>query len=369
MKNILVINPGSTSTKIAYYQDKTPILKENVAHAIEDLSGFKTIPDQYDYRFELIKQHLKQKGIDLTQLDAAVGRGGSLPPVEAGAYLVDDTMIDWLVNKTDVQHAANLGAILAKGFSELSQKDCLAMIYDPLTVDQYHDLSRISGLKGVKRRSIGHMLNMRAMAMKTAEQIGRAYESLNLIVAHLGSGSTISAHQKGRMIDLSLDDEGPFSIERTGSLSLKEFIPFCYQMSQKEIVEWTRKKGGLISYLGTNSGLEVERRIEAGDDEARLVFEAMAYQVAKGIGELATVLKGEVDGIVITGGLAHSERLMNWVKERVSFIAPVYIQAGEFEMEALRNGALRVLSGEEKPHHFSELFNESTPACNSLRQQ
>ncbi len=293
------------------------------------------------------------KGIDTTQFDAVVGRGGSLPPVEAGAFLVNDDMVDWLVNKTDVHHASNLGALLAEGFKEKSKDECIAMIYDPITVDQYHDLSRISGLKGVNRRSIGHMLNMRAIAMKTASDLGRDYEDMNLIVAHLGSGSTISAHQKGRMIDLSLDDEGPFSVERTGSLSLKEFIPLCYTMSLEEMTAWTRKKGGMISYLDTNSGLEVEERIVAGDDEARLVFEAMGYQVAKGIGELATVLKGEVDGIVITGGLAYSDRLVNWITERVSFIAPVSSVPGEFEMEALRNGALRVLSGEETPNEFS----------------
>lgn len=353
MKKVLVINPGSTSTKIAYYEDKEEILNENVFHETKELEKFATIADQYDYRLELIQSFLVDKGIDTTQFDAVVGRGGSLPPVEAGAFLVNDDMVDWLVNKTDVHHASNLGALLAEGFKEKSKDECIAMIYDPITVDQYHDLSRISGLKGVNRRSIGHMLNMRAIAMKTASDLGRDYEDMNLIVAHLGSGSTISAHQKGRMIDLSLDDEGPFSVERTGSLSLKEFIPLCYTMSLEEMTAWTRKKGGMISYLDTNSGLEVEERIVAGDDEARLVFEAMGYQVAKGIGELSTVLKGEVDGIVITGGLAYSDRLVNWITERVSFIAPVTSVPGEFEMEALRNGALRVLSGEETPNEFS----------------
>ncbi|MGY3766858.1 butyrate kinase [Vagococcus vulneris] len=352
MKKVLVINPGSTSTKVAYYEDKQEILNKNVFHETSELSKFKTIADQYDYRLELIKFFLEEEGIDLTQLDAAVGRGGSLPPVDAGAYLVNDDMIDWLVNKTKVHHASNLGALLANGFKEQSKKNCLAMIYDPITVDQYHELARISGLKGVKRISIGHALNMRAIALKTAENIGKPYSETNLIVAHLGSGSTISAHHKGQMIDYSLDDEGPFSVERTGSLSLKEFIPFCYKMTQEEIIAWTRKEGGMISYLGTNSGIEVEERILKGDDEARLIFEAMAYQVAKGIGELATVLKGEVDQIVITGGLAYSERLINWIDERVNFIAPVSSIPGEFEMEALRNGALRVLSGDEVAKEF-----------------
>lgn len=352
MKNILVINPGSTSTKIAYYVDKEEQLSENVHHETKELSKFTTIADQYDYRLALIESFLKDKNIDISNIDAAVGRGGSLPPVEAGAFLVNDDMIDWLVNKTDVHHASNLGAMLAKGFKEKSHSECIAMIYDPITVDQYHDLSRVSGLKGVQRRSIGHMLNMRAIGMKMSQDKGLNYEKDNIIVAHLGSGSTISAHYQGRMIDLSLDDEGPFSVERTGSLSLKEFIPFCYKMSQDEIVAWTRKKGGMISYLGTNSGIEVEERIEAGDKEASLIFEAMAYQVAKGIGELATVLKGDVQGIAITGGLAYSERLTDWIKERVSFIAPVHMYPGEFEMEALRNGALRVLNGEESPNEF-----------------
>ncbi|WP_239256846.1 butyrate kinase [Listeria ilorinensis] len=352
MKKVLVINPGSTSTKIAYYEDKCERLKETVLHELAELECFETITDQYDYRLALIQTCLEKAGIDYTQLDAVVGRGGSLPPVEAGAYLVNDCMIDWLMNKTDLQHASNLGAMLAKGFKEKAREDCIAMIYDPITVDQFHELARVSGLNGVKRRSTGHMLNMRAIAMKTAEDIGRPYEELNLIVAHLGSGSTMSAHQNGRMIDLSLDDEGTFSIERTGSLSLKEIIPFCYQMTQEEMTIWTRKKGGLISYLGTNSGIEVEKRIQAGDKKAQLIFEAMAYQIAKGIGELATVLKGNVDRIVITGGLAYSERLMDWITERVAFISEVSRYPGEFEMEALRNGALRILAGEETAKKF-----------------
>lgn len=352
MKKVLVINPGSTSTKVAYYEDKKELLNKNVFHETSELAKFATIADQYDYRLELIQSFLADEGIDYTQIDAAVGRGGALPPVEAGAYMVNDQMIDWLVNKTKTHHASNLGAMLANGFKEKSEKECIAMVYDPITVDQFHELARVSGLKGVKRTSIGHALNMRAIALKTAEDLNKSYEESNFIVAHLGSGSTISAHQNGRMIDYSLDDEGPFSVERTGSLSLKEFIPFCYEMSQEEITAWTRKKGGMISYLGTNSGIEVEERIVAGDDEARLVLEAMAYQVAKGIGELATVLNGQVDQIVITGGLAYSERLVNWITERVSFIAPVSSVPGEFEMEALRNGALRVLSGEEEAREF-----------------
>ena len=352
MKKILVINPGSTSTKVAYYEDKEEKLNKNVFHDNSELAGFEKISDQYDYRLNLIAEFLEQEGISVSDLDAAVGRGGSLPPVDAGAYLVNDSMIDWLVNKTDVHHASKLGAMLVRGFKEKAKDDCIAMIYDPITVDQFHDLSRISGLKGVNRRSIGHMLNMRAIAMKTAEDMDKKYEDLNLIVAHLGSGSSISVHEKGRMIDLSIDDEGPFSVERTGSLCLKEFIPFCYQMTQEEVTSWTRKKGGMISYLGTNSGIEVEERIDAGDEEARLILEAMAYQVAKGIGELATVVNGQVDGIVITGGFAYSKRILDWVTERVSFIAPVSAIPGEFEMEALRNGALRVLAKEEIGKEF-----------------
>jgi butyrate kinase len=336
LKKVLVINPGSTSTKVAYYEDKEERLNKNVFHETSELSKFATIADQYDYRLNLIQSFLDEEGIDYTQIDAAVGRGGALPPVDAGAYMVNEQMIDWLVNKTKTHHASNLGAMLANGF----------------TVDQFHELSRVSGLKGVKRTSIGHALNMRAIALKTAEDIQKPYEESNIIVAHLGSGSTISAHEKGRMVDYSLDDEGPFSVERTGSLSLKEFIPFCYEMTKEEMTAWTRKEGGMISYLGTNSGIEVENRIEQGDEEARLIFEAMAYQVAKGIGELATVLKGNVDAIVITGGLAYSDRLVNWIKDRVSFIAPVSSVPGEFEMEALRNGALRVLSGEEEANEF-----------------
>ncbi|MDZ5584726.1 butyrate kinase [Enterococcus cecorum] len=353
MYKVLVINPGSTSTKVAYYENEKEILKENVFHPSEDLQVFEQIIEQYDYRFALIRNFLDEAGIDYSNLDAVVGRGGSLPPVQAGAYEVNEKMIDWLINKTDIQHASNLGALLAEGFKQQSKQGCIAMIYDPITVDQFHDLARISGLKGVQRRSIGHMLNMRAVAMKAAHDLGKSYEETNLIVAHLGSGSTISVHQKGRMIDLCMDDEGPFSVERSGGLCLKEIVPLCYELPKEEMISWIRKKGGMISYLGTNSGIEVEERILHNDSKAKLIFEAMAYQVAKGIGELATVLKGNVDQIVITGGMAHSDLLVTWIRDRVSFISDVQAIPGEFEMEAMRNGALRVLEKEEELHYFN----------------
>ncbi|MCO7150133.1 butyrate kinase [Vagococcus lutrae] len=350
---IVVINPGSTSTKVSYYENDKEVVNENLFHPTESLEKYARVSDQYDYRLAIILDFLKAHDIDVTKLDAVVGRGGMLPPVDAGAYFVNDEMIEWLTNRADIDHASNLGAVLANGIRNQAKADCIAMIYDPITVDQFWDLSRVSGLKGVKRRSIGHMLNMRSVALQTAEQMNKPYEDLNLIVVHLGSGSSISAHYQGRMVDLILDDEGPFSVERSGGLSLKELIPMCYEMSEEDITVLTRKKGGMISYLNTNSGIEVEERIENGDEEAAYILEAMAYQVAKGIGSAATVLSGKVDGIVITGGLAYSERLTDWVKERVSFIGNVIVSPGENEMYALAMGANRILTGDEVGHTFS----------------
>ncbi|CAM3306542.1 butyrate kinase [Vagococcus fessus] len=353
-KKIVVINPGSTSTKVSYFINDDERFKENIFHETSELAQYNRIVDQYDYRLGIILDFLMSKGVELADVDAAVGRGGMLPPVEAGAYFVNEEMIDWLSNRADIEHASNLGALLADGVRKLAKPDAISMVYDPITVDQFQDLARVSGLKGVKRRSVGHMLNMRSVAMQTAEKLEKNYEDLNLIVVHLGSGFSISAHENGRMIDLVLDDEGSFSVERSGGLSLKELVPMCYKLSEAEVTRLTRKHGGLISYLDTNSGIEVEKRIKEGDEEAALIFEAMAYQIAKGIGQLATVLKGDVDGIVLTGGLSYSKMLTEWVTERVSFLGPVILSPGENEMFALAMGAKRVLEGTEEGHTFEE---------------
>lgn len=353
---IISINPGATSTKIAYYENDELKLKKECTYSYDKIAAYDSIIAQYDFRFQDIVDWLEENYLSKGSLDAVVGRGGLLPPVDAGAYIVDDAIIDCLTNRPVLEHASNLGAILAKGVAEnFGTPDCLAYIYDPVTVDQMDDIARISGVAEVERKSIGHVLNMRAVCMQVAEEeLKKTYEQSKLIVAHIGGGSSASVHKYGRMIDLISDDEGLFSTERSGGLPLKEVIPLCYQYNQKEMTDLLRKRGGLISYFGTNDARIIEEAANNGNAKARLVLEAMAYQIAKTIGELATVLYGEVDGIILTGGLAHSKMITDWVKERTSFLAPVYLVPGEAEMLALAKGARRVLRGQEVAHKFEE---------------
>lgn len=355
--HILAINPGATSTKIGYFEDDVLQWKHELTYSYEKVAEYQTIMEQYGFRYQDIADYLTTKNLSAGSLDAVVGRGGLLPPVDAGAYLVNDAIMDCLKNRPILEHASNLGASLAKGISEkFGTLECQAYIYDPVTVDQMEDVARISGLALIERKSIGHVLNMRAVCMKVAEdELKKPYEESNFVVAHVGGGSSASAHQKGRMIDLISDDEGLFSAERTGGLPLKEVIPLCYSYSRQEMTDLTRKKGGLVSYFGTNDARAIEKKAQQGDAKAKIVLEAMAYQIAKTIGELATVLYGKVDGIILTGGLAHSARITELVKERTSFLAPVYIVPGEEELTALAKGARRVLTGQEKANIFQEL--------------
>lgn len=353
---VLSINPGATSTKIGYFENDELILNKELIYSYDDIAKYDFIMDQFDFRFKDITEWLKEQKMTVGSLDAVVGRGGLLPPVNAGAYIVDERIIDCLKNRPVLQHASNLGASLAKGIAqEFGTKDCEAYIYDPVTVDQMDDIARISGVAEIERKSIGHVLNMRAVCMKIAEEkLHKPYEESNLIVAHVGGGSSASVHQNGRMIDLISDDEGLFSTERSGGLPLKEVIPLCFERTKKEMTDMTRKKAGLVSYFGTNDARIVEQKAKHGDNKAKLVLEAMAYQIAKTIGELATVLSGNVDGIVMTGGLAYSEFITNLVKERTSFLAPVFLVPGEEELLALAKGARRVLTGQEKAQIFEE---------------
>lgn len=353
---VLGINPGATSTKIGYFEDDVLQWKKELIYSFEEISKFRTILDQYDFRYLDIANYLKTMNLIKGSLDAVVGRGGLLPPVNAGAYLVNDAIMDCLKNRPILEHASNLGASLAKGISlEFGTSECQAYIYDPVTVDQMEDVARISGLASIERKSIGHVLNMRAVCMKIAkEELKQLYEESNFVVAHVGGGSSASAHRQGRMIDLISDDEGLFSAERTGGLPLKEIIPMCYQYSKEEMTDMTRRQGGLFSYFGTNDARLIEEKAQNGDKKAKIVLEAMAYQIAKTVGELATTLYGEVDGIILTGGLAHSKRITEIVQKRTSFIAPVYIVPGEEELTALAKGARRVLLNEEKANIFHE---------------
>lgn len=353
MKRILAINPGSTSTKVALYYNKQAIIVETLDHPVKELQRYEHVQEQFDFRKEVILNLLKAKGISLESLDAVVGRGGLLPPVKSGAYLVNEVMVDRLKNRPVVEHASNLGALIAY---EIAQENGIqAYIYDSVAVDELTDIARISGMPAISRPSYSHALNARATAYKAAEKFGKKYDEMNMIVAHLGGGISISVHQKGRMIDLN-GDEGPFSPERAGSVPCSELIDLCYsgQYDRKTMKKMFRGNGGLVAYLGTVDAREIENMIEQGNHKAALIYEAMAYQVAKAIGELSTVLKGKVDVIVLTGGIAYSKMITDWITERVLFIAPVEVMAGENELESLAFGTLRVLNGEEKAKIYTE---------------
>lgn len=347
---LLIINPGSTSTKIAIFENENPILVETLRHQADELAQYKTIFDQYSFREDAILKILKQKNVNLKDLDAIIGRGGMLKPIEGGTYAVNDLMLKDLKIGYQGQHASNLGGILA--YEIASEFGIPSFIVDPVVVDELQDVARISGMPEINRRSIFHPLNQKAVARRYAALKGVKYEDLNVIVAHLGGGISVGAHTGGRVIDVNnaFDGEGPFSPERTGTLPVGDLIRLCYsgKYTLDEMLKKNVGRGGFVAYLGTNDTREVERRIDAGDKKAELVFNAMAYQVAKEIGGIAAVLSGKVDAILLTGGVAYSKRFTDEVTRRVEFIAPVTVFPGEDEMLALAEGGLRVLRGEEK---------------------
>lgn len=353
---VLAVNPGATSTKIGYFENDELTLEKEFIYSYDDVSKYDSVMDQYEFRLKDIVDWLNSNNLSKDSLDAVVGRGGLLPPVNAGAYIVNDEIIECLTHRPVLEHASNLGAVLAKGISEdFGTNECQAFIYDPVTVDQMDDIARISGVAEIERKSIGHVLNMRAVCMKIAEEeLNKPYEEANFVVAHVGGGTSASVHKEGRMVDLVSDDEGLFSTERSGGLPIKEVIPMCYKYTQQEMVEMTRSRAGLFSYFGTNDARIVEEKASNGDEKAQLVLEAMAYQIAKTIGELATVVHGQVDAVIFTGGLAHSDMISKLVRERTSFIAPVYFVPGEAELSALAQGARRVLRNEEEAQVFTE---------------
>ncbi len=357
----LIINPGSTSTKVAVFEDEHPVFIETLHHSSEEISRFQHILDQHDFRLQAILNLLQEKGIPLDSLSAVVGRGGMLRPIPSGTYRVNERMLAELRDRhKEREHASSLGGILAAEIAE--QAGIPAFIVDPVCVDEFEDLARISGLPEIERKSLSHALNLKATARRAAQDLGKPYTDLNLVVVHMGGGISVTAHRKGRMIDVNqaLDGTGPFAPERAGGLPVGDVVRMCFGVRPYEGLNLTYEQmfrklagqGGLVAHLGTNSAIEVEQRIAAGDDHARLIYEAMAYQIAKEIGSMATVLKGEVDAIVITGGVAHSKMLLNWIRERVEWIAPIMVYPGENEMLALAQGGLRVLRGEEKARDY-----------------
>ncbi|MDA3907238.1 MAG: butyrate kinase [Bacteroidales bacterium] len=347
---IIAINPGSTSTKIAVYENETPVLIKNITHTPEELAPFNKITDQFEFRKNIICKILKDAEIRLDLVQAVVGRGGLVKPIESGVYLVNERMKEDLINSPfGAEHASNLGGLIADNLAKL-MPNAKAYIANPVVVDEFENIARYSGHPLLPRTSIFHALNQKTVARQHARSIMKKYEDINLIVVHLGGGITVGAHKKGRVVDVNqgLDGDGPFSPERTGSLPVGPLIKLCFggKYTESEILKMNKGAGGLMAYFGTNSAYEIEQRAQKGDIEAKNVFAAMAYQVSKEIGAMYAVLSGDADGILITGGVAHSKWFVNEISQRVHKMAPVHIYPGEDEMRALAFNGLRVIRGE-----------------------
>ncbi len=349
----LIINPGSTSTKLGIFEDENLISEETLRHTTEEISQFEKIVDQVDFRKEMILNFLKEKGEDISSFNVIVGRGGLLKPIPSGTYAVTDKLIEDLKIGVGGEHASNLGGILAKGIAD--EIGVPSYIVDPVVVDELSDVARLSGVPELPRVSIFHALNQKAVAKRYAKEVGRAYEDLNLIVVHMGGGVSVGAHTGGKIVDVfnALSGEGAFSPERAGAVPPAALVDMCFsgKYTQAEIKKKLIGNGGYNAYLGTNNAQEVYKR-SLSEPEAKLVFDAFVYQVSKDIGAMATVLKGKVDQIILTGGIAHGEQVTGDISERVGFIAPVTIYPGEDELLALAQGALRVMNGEEEARNY-----------------
>jgi butyrate kinase len=348
-ENLLVINPGSTSTKVAVFRNTENILQKNLNHSAEEVAKYEKITDQFHYREEMILEWLKEEKIEVGSLVAVVGRGGLLKSMPSGTYKVTDAMIEDLKIGVQGEHASNLGGIIAKGIAD--GQGIPSFIVDPVAVDEFDDIARISGLPELPRKSLVHALNIKAVARRAAKDMNKDLTELNFIIAHLGGGITISPVEEGRIIDANnANDAGPFSPERAGTLPVGALIKLCYsgKYTQAETKKMILGKAGLVGYLGTNDARDVLKMIENGDKKAELIFDAMTYQISKEIGSVATVLKGKVDAILLTGGIAYSNLLCEKISKRVQFIAPVKVYPGEDEMLALAEGTQRVLNGEEQ---------------------
>ena len=349
---ILAINPGSTSTKIAVFDGEKQIFLKNIKHTVEEIAPFKKITDQFDFRKDVILKELKEAGIQLETLKIIVGRGGLVKPVPSGVFLVNDKMKHDLRN-SNKEHASNLGGLIADDIVKSLNNGAVAVIADPVVVDEMEDVARIAGHPLFQRVSIFHALNQKAVARKYAKSVSKKYEEVNVIVAHLGGGISVGAHRKGRVIDVNqaLDGEGPFSPERSGTLPAGDVcaMAFSGKYTHDEMKLMFKGKGGFAAYLGTNDAYEVEKRCLAGDKEAIKIHDAMIYQVAKDIGAYATVLKGQVDAIILTGGIAYNPDFNKQIEERTSWIAPVVVYPGEDEMAALAMNGLMVIEKEVNP--------------------
>lgn len=347
---ILAINPGSTSTKVSVYENEKPVVEETIRHSRRELDACDSISGQKGFRLGFILSVFDQTGVDITDIDAIVGRGGLIQPIDSGVYIINEHMIADLEESSAAVHASMLGGVIAYELGEKFNKP--AYVVDPIVVDELDQYAKLTGFAGIERRSIFHALNQKAVARRCAEDMGEPYENCRFVVAHLGGGVTVGAHRYGRVIDVNdaLSGEGPFTPERTGSVPALPLIDLCFSgtYTKQELVDIVTKKGGMTAYLGTNDSRKCEKLIKEGDEYAALVFESMAYQISKEIGAMSAALEGRVDAIVLTGGLAYSNRFTGSIKQKVGLIAPVKVYPGEDEMKALSSGVLRVLRGEEK---------------------
>ncbi len=364
---ILAINPGSTSTKIGVFEDDRLLMEETIRHSTEELARFSAITAQYEFRKELIVHALELNGIDPESLSAVVGRGGLLRPISGGTYPVNEPMLEDLRTGVSGQHASNLGGILAHEIADAA--GIPAYIVDPVVVDELAPVARLSGFRLIERHSIFHALNQKAVARRYAADTGRKYDELKLIVVHMGGGITAGAHDCGRVIDVNngLHGDGPFSPERAGTVPAGDLVDICFsgKYYRMEVMEMLVGKGGMTGYLGTNDAVETEKRIAAGDTEAKKVYDAMAYQVAKEIGSAAAVLRGKADAIILTGGLAYGRSFTEEIRKYVDWIAEVAVYPGEDELQALAEGAIRVLTGEEEPKMYP--YREQEAVFNGSR--
>lgn len=354
MYRILAINPGSTSTKITIYEDEELRYKKSIKHPSEELMKFDKVYDQFEYRKQTILDAIDQSPFSIQQMNAIVGRGGMLKPIEGGTYEVNHSMIEFMKKAPRGEHASNLGCVIAKDLA--TQINAPAYIVDPVAVDEMDDIARYTGMPHIKRQSLFHALNQKAVALKASTKLQIPYHNARFIIAHLGGGISVGVHKNGRVIDVNnaLDGDGPMSPERSGSVPMGPLykMAFSGEYTLAEIKRMNYGNGGLVAYLGTNDGYEISQRIDAGNQEAKFMVEVMCYQIAKEIGSCATVLEGNIDAIVLTGGLAKDEFIVQEIMKRIQFLGTILIFPGEDEMEALTLGALRVLRGEELPKTY-----------------
>jgi len=347
----LAINPGSTSTKVAVFEDAQELHKKTLAHSMDELSKFKDILDQLDFRYDLVMGFLAEVGYPPEKLDCVISRGGSPPDARSGATAINDALVTALRERPKEPHPACLGPIIAARIA--SSAGIPAYMYDPITADELNPLARVFGIKGIEHDSMCHVLNSRAMGIATAKEMGRPFNEMTFVVAHFGGGNSVACWHKGLLHDVVPGDAGTFSAERCGPIRSERLVELCQQYDKETILGWYHGKGGMVSLLGTNDLREVEKMTAAGDEYALLCAHAMSYQLSRCIASLFPTVSGAVDGIVLTGGGARWNLLVDDVKSRLAYLnTPIYVRPGENEMQSLAEGALRVMTGEETAHTY-----------------